>query len=204
MNRFDKSASEYIRIIGEERTRHSPEEIAEAETALRDLVRTEYEKAAERMPRVGKIVAWIGVAVGLFPVMVLALMLEDVLSDAEAWRAASIPSGAGLAAFVAAAVVQTACGLALVVGGIHFRKAKEWARKTILSVLWLAFGYCVLFGFAMVVATPFVFGWSYDIPIVLVGGLAIVGFWLWILRLPLRYFSSREVVAACRGDGRGA
>ena len=178
-------------------------EVARIRELLWEVVAFERSRVAQRMPRNGLIVAGIGALVGVWPLIVAAIGALVLLGDGD-WEwgdlllaLAYFRLAVQLVAFCVSA--QGACGFALLAAGLGFRQGKEWARRTIVVVLWLAIGYGLAFGlFGMVAAAQFQArsGGFYPllcaIPIV-------VAFWVGLFWPPLRYFSSAAVRAVCRG-----
>ena len=197
------STSELIRIVGEERSQHSVDEVAAAERMLGQRATQEREKTASTIPRNGRIVAAIGLVIGLWPValipVVLCLYLDlyDVLYDTDELPAWEI---AFLAAAAVVGLLQAVCGFVLLAGGLKFCHRSDWGRRAILAVLWIGIGYCFCFGVVWEIIGAIEQPWSATtIPMLILGPL-VTAFWIFLLWLPKRYFSSPTVVSLCREE----
>lgn len=189
-----QQVDDLLRIVGQQRDRHTPEEVAAAEQRLCALAEGDRQDVRRRVRRNGWIVAVIGLVVGVWPLCVLGLHL----SQQRDWGPPPPEFGWFVVVFVALCVVQTVCGLALCAGGIGFARCREWGRKLVLAVLWVAIAYCVGFGVFWEIFIPLNMGWQAHTVVSMVFGPAICAFWAFLLWLPKRYVSSDAVRAACR------
>ena len=139
----------------------------------------------------------IGFVVGIWPVALLPFFLH-VMSKAPP------PEGfaPALALFAAAGVLQIGTGFTLFAGGLGLRKLRDWGRKLVLAVIWIAIAFCVGFGVFWDVMFFRMEGLSAaGIPIAIFA-LAWSGFLAYLLWLAKRYFSSDRIREICGRPAR--
>ena len=199
MERPDETVSDLLRIVGEQRDRHTPDEVAAAEKRLRALAEGDRQDVRRRMRRNGRIVAGIGLLVGIWPPCALGLHL----SQQRDWGPVPPEFGWFVTVFIVLCVAQTICGMALCAGGLGFARGREWGRQLVLAVLWVAIAYCVGFAVFWEIFILLNMGWQAHTVVFMVFGPAMCAFWVFLLWLPKRYFSSEAVRAACREAAPG-
>jgi len=196
MAREPRSIEELLRIVGGERDAHSPDEVAEAEAELKERLGASEELFSKRLRRAGSITAALGLLTGIMPLWATLMFVAQVGSPPmplpNDWRGL-----AGLAATCAAFALQTVIGFVLFFSGLAFRRRKEWARKTILAIIWIAIAYCLGSVVVWEIAIPITMGLSGETIGFMIIGPAVTAIWLLILWVPKRYFSSPRVRQAC-------
>ncbi len=185
-----------IEIIGKNRSNYSPQEIAEAENKLRQTVTYSRIHTIKKVKTVGTIVTIFGFIIGIFPVM-LIIEERDIFSE---WGsdAGTFSEHAFSIFFPLMMAFQIIGGLVLAVGGIGFIMQRHWGRRIILTLIWIYITYCICAftcfeGIAL-------FSRKYDgvnLPLVL-GGLFVTVFWVLLLWLAQRYFTSQRIKSICR------
>jgi len=98
---------------------------------------------------------------------------------------------------VAVLVVQAAVGFLLFAAGLAFRRRKDWGRKVIHAIAWVAVAYCVVLGLAWIVSVPRMMGFTAEAVGFGVFGIGIAGVWLLMVWKIKTYFASAAVRRAC-------
>lgn len=186
-----------IKTIGKERSSRSPQEIAEAENKLRQAVVESRDRVAGRARIVGTVLAVIGFLLGIWPIILLAGLVPLFSKAPPMAEDAPLLERALPTVFLSVAMLHIICGFALGAGAIGFRSLKHWGRKTILTVIWVAIGYCVSFLLFWQVSL-FSLGppGMMKLPMAF-GGLIVTGFCVMLLWFAQRYFASEKIRKLC-------
>lgn len=196
-----RSVEDLLRIVGAERDAHSPDEVAAAEAELKERSEASRTRLLKRMIRAGAITAAVGLLGAIFALFVMSDFIADVLGEkgglsglVPAWIGGLL----GFAAILLAAATQVIMGLLLIWAGLAFRKAREWARKVILVIVWIAIAFCIVGIVGFEVEVPLTTELDARAVSLMVFAPAVIAFCLLILWIPQRFFSSTEVREACR------
>ena len=172
-----RTEDQLLRIVGPDRGRHSPEEVAQAEAAIRKRLEASYAESVDRIRTAGRVCIVFGLACVVIPLLVLT-------SEGPGFEEEML--------FSATVALQIIAGLLLAAGGFGLRRGRPWGVRLIVVVLWAAVAWVALFSIYSIarVAT--------EMPVVGTLGLGafillIAVFWAFLLRRALRFMQSDNV-----------
>jgi len=194
-----KDIKELLGIVGKDRGKYSDAVIAEAEKAIEARWGKAQDMLRKRILRAGSITSLIGVVMlgaGLLGVFMLVDMYEGF------WDYGSSEDSAKEIWFcilmTIAILLETLAGLGLVVGGIAFRKGREWSRRVIAAVIILGLCYAVIASIVWEIQIVVVYGLDKQTVLLAIMGVLVFAFWSALLWLALRFFRLAEVREYCR------
>ena len=193
------STSEFIRIIGRDRSQYEATEVHAAEQRLLELAESETERVEKNISHYGRVTAVIGFVMGIWPLVLIPIMVNDLSGHVF-----HLPTSGILffASFGCVACLQVYCGFQLWIGGLRFSRREERGRMAILRVIKIGIGYCIVFSVLWELSVLIFFPWEPFKFVMLVFGPFSMWFWLYVLSFPQSYFSSATVVQICQHAGR--
>jgi hypothetical protein len=199
--RNHRTTEELERIVSSGGGPYSTRLLASAQRELRLRNGNESGFFDRKLSRSGSIAAWVGAVCIVWPLVLLVPFLAlgpSVQAPPEPNAPVLFRSFGWL--FTSVAVLQVICGCLLLVGGLGLRARKRWAPSVVSAPIVIAMVYDVAFTVVFVqgafsFAGPAAFGSAFAF-FALVNAV----FWLFLLWLPLRFFSSPRVKQACHGD----
>lgn len=194
-----EKVDELLRVVGEERGRHSPEEVKEAEAALRRMAGDREQEIVRKMRRNGLI----AVAAGLYALLWLPAILVVFALNKDAGFE-SIFERPGLPfpsmypgyVFMLHLAFATLAGAALLGGGVALRKRREWGRKAIELVLWALIVYALIYVPTAWVGILLSQRWEVVLGSA-AGGALFLCSWILLFGMMLRYIRSDDVRRLC-------
>jgi hypothetical protein len=200
LNLKNATVEELLRMIGSGRSDHSAVSVAAAEAELVRRTAGEEELFRRKVRRSGTICAVVGGLVAAWGLLLAVLGVTTFGSQvADFSDSGSFPFRHFEVIYVGGAVLEAVAGLVLLVGGLTLRRLDPRGRLLILGVLWLAFGFIVVFTLAWVGNGVFDSSLGPLPWFMVVAGIANSLFWGFLLWLPYRFFASKRLRAACVG-----
>jgi hypothetical protein len=172
-----RTDDELLRIVGPDRDRHPPDQVAQAEAELKKRPQASDVEAADRVKTAGRVCVVLGLACVAVPLLVLT-------SDG--------PGFEGETLFSATAFLQVIAGILLAAGGLGLRRGRLWGVRLIVVVLWAALAWVAVFAVYSIVRV------AAEMPAaisVVLGAFIflIAAFWAFLMRRAFRFFRSAGV-----------
>jgi len=193
----DKPSDELVKIIGEDRTKYSDDEVKEAETELKKRSSDEELEFKNRMKRYGGIVAFIGGVMFLWALILIPMSIGTFSGAPIPDENAPFLMRNFHIMFYIGGTLQIVIGGILLIGGLAFRSFKEWGRKIILFVLCIGIVYLIGFIIFWEISLISMAGLSSHTIVMAIGGIIILSLFFLIFLIPLKYFRSRRVREIC-------
>ena len=206
MTTSDPPSDEAARTLRQGPSQGPAEDVARLRELLWEVAAFERSRAARRIPRIGLVVAVIGVLVGVLAVVAEGLVRRALfvhfglalLTDPDVeWTRTKLL--VALATSGLPILVLAHCGFVLAVVGLAFRKRRNWARLSIVVVLWVTIVFVAAYGVVGTAAAAILTALDVKFVPYLCAVPLVAAFWGFPLWPALRYFSSPAVIAACRG-----
>ncbi|MCK4283829.1 MAG: hypothetical protein KAX44_05895, partial [Candidatus Brocadiae bacterium] len=186
--------------VGPGRTAQQPERVAAAECELRERLARAHEDRIRRVRRWGLTAIILGLYFAIASAGALLTATRVALRGPEAYPVVGRGAASILYFWTAfwMAVINPCFGLGLLACGLGLRKRREWARRTLIWILWmwLASG---------VVVAPLMAGWmlmtgaqARDLLIMLALALPIAAFWVAMFRSITKALASVATREVCR------
>lgn len=193
----DKSSDELVKIIGEDRTNYSKDEVKEAEA---ELIKRSSDKDLEfknRMKRYGGILAFIGGVMFLWALILIPTSIGTFSGLPAPNENAPFLMKNFRIMFYIGGTLQIILGSMLLIAGLAFRSFKEWGRKIIVFVLCIGIVYLIGYIIVWEISLISMAGLSSHTIVMAIGGLIILSIFFLIFWMPLKYFRSRRVKEIC-------
>lgn len=193
----DKSSNELVKMIGEDRTKYSVDEVKKAEAELKKRSSDEEVEFKNKMKRYGVIIAFIGGAMFLWALILIPMSI-GTLSEMPALdeNVPFLVRNYHILFYIAGAFQMIIGGMALL-GGLSFRLFKEWGRKLIICVLAIGIMYLIGFFIFWEISLISMTGLSPHTIAMAIGGIIIASIFFFIFWIPLKYFRSNRVKEIC-------
>jgi hypothetical protein len=191
------AVEDLLEAVGAGRAARTPERVAAAECELRDRLARAHQEHARRVRRWGAI----AIGLGLYATVGSSCFLLQV---AMAARNAP-PDARHLRLMLWVGAINLWFGTGLTACGVGLRRRREWARRTLLRVLW---AYLALMMALVVGMAVGMMAWLSvpveDLPAVLASAAVLAAFWCAVFRTITRSLgdaATREVCRPAKGDG---
>jgi len=198
----EPDAGELLRIVGRDRGETSPDQVAQAENQLRELLAEAVPVLRRRVRAWGTTGLTLGAMLTLWGMVALLMIgLRIVTEGADSWQAGmGAASRLHLAMMLLLGIVNGAFGVVLLAGGLGLRRYRNWARKTVVWAVWMWFAAGVLLTPLGVLCMALVGTSSREILLSLAAALPQAGLWVYILRRITRALESPEVKEVCGAE----